>query len=95
MISSQRFVKIFKNIVVKQKYGGGGRGQILILGGYMFITSPYDILFNVETSFAKKETNCDRHMNGRTDGVNLSLLELLIAAKNKIHLIGRPMDRAL
>ena len=52
----------------------------------MFITSFYDVSFNFESSLGKKEKNCDERTNGRTDeltdGVTLSLLELLIAAKN-------------
>ena len=52
----------------------------------MFITSFYDVSFNFKSSVGKKEKKCDERTNGRmdelTDGVTLSLLELLIAAKN-------------
>ena len=58
-------------------------GRKKILRDYIVIMYPYNIFYNLESSLGMNEKKCDGRMHERTDGVTLSLLELLIAAKNQ------------
>ena len=52
---------------ISEREVGGDWVHKFILISYMFITSIYDILFNIDSSLRKKEKKCDERTDERTD----------------------------